>query len=377
MKNTTNERVRNKLKAFTLVELLVVIAIIGILIALLLPAVQAAREAARRMQCSNNLKQMGLALHTYADAHKVFPGCGFKRSKSQGSNSTRSSWMICILPYIEQNALHEMYYLPSTSSTPNGILSNGTAGVQNDPDPAKAARYTFLRTVLSAYCCPSDGGAGQIMMGSDADGPAPWGTVACEITTSSYKCVSGKSNGTNTSNDNEGDFNWDQSLFKTDKLRSSWRGMMHGVGDPTDGGKSQTCESFGSITDGTSNTVAIAELGFPMDYNTYAGSSDPDEKFMRAASVWSQAWRGGYNGGMAYPVPETIRVSKGLKKCHEAAQVFGADRDMCFNGFGSFHTGGMNFARGDGSGGFLSETIDMLVWQAGASIAEGESQAIP
>ncbi len=119
---------RRRANGFTLVELLVVIAIIGILIALLLPAVQSAREAARRMQCSNNLKQMGLALHNYATAHREYFPIG-------GTGSARHALFTAMLPYLEQQALHDDLDLKSTSVT-----------THNEPH-----RYTGVST----YICPT------------------------------------------------------------------------------------------------------------------------------------------------------------------------------------------------------------------------------
>ena len=129
-----------------LVELLVVIAIIGILIALLLPAVQAAREAARRMQCSNNLKQIGLALHNYAEAMKAFPpGCitavsninnPWAAAKSTGTGTTNqhgTSWILQVLPYMELSSLHNQWVF-STSVTGNA---------------------NYAKVDIAAFYCPS------------------------------------------------------------------------------------------------------------------------------------------------------------------------------------------------------------------------------
>jgi type II secretory pathway pseudopilin PulG len=111
-----------------LVELLVVIAIIGVLVSLLLPAVQAAREAARRTQCTNNMKQIGLAMHNYHDTYKTLPSAGFPldgrrcggalsahNGPSADSTSHGQSWVVGILPFIEQQALHDQFFAGSAN----------------------------------------------------------------------------------------------------------------------------------------------------------------------------------------------------------------------------------------------------------------------
>ncbi len=101
---------KSQVRGFTLVELLVVIAIIGILVGLLLPAVQSAREAARRMQCTNQLKQFGLGLHNYADVSKKFPaGSGGPQHAGNRLNA-----MVGLLPYIEETNLYNMINSPQT-----------------------------------------------------------------------------------------------------------------------------------------------------------------------------------------------------------------------------------------------------------------------
>jgi prepilin-type N-terminal cleavage/methylation domain-containing protein len=129
--------VRSPLRGFTLVELLVVIAIIGVLVALLLPAVQSAREAARRTQCSNNLKQIGLGVHNYTDTFLVLPAGNY--------HSVFGSWLVHLLPYVEQQNMHQIY------------SNAGMAGY-----PATGVRYghqqnwPVTKSQFKVYSCPSD-----------------------------------------------------------------------------------------------------------------------------------------------------------------------------------------------------------------------------
>jgi prepilin-type N-terminal cleavage/methylation domain-containing protein len=154
---------------FTLVELLVVIAIIGVLVALLLPAIQAAREAARRSQCSNNLKQIGLACHNYHDTHGVFP-------INHGDTGNSFGWLAMILPFVEESSLYDEidFNLPITS----------------------AANLSVAQTPLPTYRCPSDITPDRVSGGYQVWGnwcyPATCpGSSRNNIAVSSYKGIDG------------------------------------------------------------------------------------------------------------------------------------------------------------------------------------------
>jgi prepilin-type N-terminal cleavage/methylation domain-containing protein len=125
-------RATNKSAAFTLIELLVVIAIIGMLIALLLPAVQKIRAAAARIQCSNNLKQIGLACHNYHDANQGFP-----------TQSLSVGWVVQLSPYLEQDPFYKQWL--ATLTTPNPQLAQRQGG----PNSLQA-------TVIKSLICPAD-----------------------------------------------------------------------------------------------------------------------------------------------------------------------------------------------------------------------------
>ena len=131
--------------AFTLVELLVVIAIIGILVALLLPAIQAAREAARRTQCKNNLRQIGVALHTYHEAQRKFPLGGLEWRPFGNTTKRQLAWSAFLLPYVEEPVLAKQLDLTKAF---------------DHADNAKAAA-----TILPVFLCPSSKRLEQLVEG--------------------------------------------------------------------------------------------------------------------------------------------------------------------------------------------------------------------
>ncbi len=133
-------------RGFTLLELLIVIAIIGILIALLVPAVQQVRASAAKVPCANNLRQIGMALYQYHEVHKVFPpGMSWNRGKGP---LLMSSWLTHLLPFVEQQNLWE----------------KTQAAFQQSPSPFKNPPHAGLATVIPVYGCPADGRAGMALI---------------------------------------------------------------------------------------------------------------------------------------------------------------------------------------------------------------------
>lgn len=162
-------------RAFTLVELLVVIAIIGILIALLLPAVQSAREAARRMQCANNIKQLALSVHGYVDAHRMLPPSGIVESKTitygkysypvfDQQSGKMFSWAVILLPYLEEASLYAQFDQTKTVLDQPSEPQSQTVPVYLCPSDAARGRYysdsestkgkRFAKGNYAAYCSP-------------------------------------------------------------------------------------------------------------------------------------------------------------------------------------------------------------------------------
>jgi prepilin-type N-terminal cleavage/methylation domain-containing protein len=306
---------RKTTRGFTLVELLVVIAIIGILVALLLPAVQAAREAARRMSCSNNLKQIGLGLHNYHDTHKRFPPGGITQGPCCGTPSY-STWTIMLLPFVEQQNLADQY---------NNKVYN--------EDPANQ----FVReAVVEIYNCPSDFHAGTL--GKPESGPG----AALDYRRGSYRAMGGRTDGSGW---------WDNADHVN--LNPAWKGVLHTVGTGQ-----LTSETMASITDGTANTLAVGE---------YTTRTNPAR-----GTFWAYTYTS-YNSSNALPEARTILAD--YNKCVAINGAGGSN--ACKRSWGSFHPGGMQFLLCDGSSRFLASTIDMYVWVSLATIAGGEAVQLP
>ena len=293
---------------FTLMELLITMGVIGLLIAILLPAVQAAREAARRADCRNRIRQLGLALHAYHSAHGMFPlnyGTGEFDDASRGA-----SWLAQILPHLEQRPLYDSIRFGKPLADP--------------------ANLSAARTPVPALHCPSDSHNGR--MDRRANVPGEWAVT-------NYKACAGS--------------NWAWGPFSpvvtsAGRNAGNANGLNHGTGilcrnslndSPpfiTFGASPLYTTRFQDITDGTSHTIAV-------------GESVPE---------WCRhTWWWWFNATTATcAIPLNYQTTPDLQDAGEG--------DWRRNyGFMSRHAGGANFCLADGGARFIADDISLLVYR--------------
>ena len=371
-KNTVKFRVSKPSRAFTLVELLVVIAIIGILIALLLPAVQAAREAARRMQCTNHLKQIGLGIHNFHDSHR-----GMVPSNYFDHNRT-TMWGL-IYPYIEQQALYDII----SRNWGWGPLVTWE-NFWRHPDMTDQMRNSLGSVPI--YKCPSKRSSGIALTPVDVpEKPGPQGDYAYVVSVRT-SAIGWWTHGYGS----RGDMGWGQPyewlLPHLPTVASPFQVADSQSGNWEDGSFAPKL-TFGSISDGLSNQIFIGEKHIPLgrvglcnDANTgapgYNQYNSGDCTYLMTG-VWKSAGSGrnvssfdDENGVPAFtPLQFPIARSGDFKE-----DEFSPLRSY---GFGSYHTGVCPFLLGDGSVQAFSVTTQFSILEAYSIMNDGISVSLP
>ena len=380
---------RHERQAFTLVELLVVIAIIGMLIALLLPAVQAARESARRMQCTNHLKQIGLAVHNFHDSKRALPPiCIFAQ---------RPTIHMFLYPYIEQQALYDLcvtqkLFDKCTSTTQPPNIDYNT----DIPAPNDEWFGTVLSTTeqqqwgsVSIYRCPSSGGPAIRTEGNPRGPLTDYAALTCQmnINVAVSNVNYGRSTGgsapqytiTNTTGvGQQGAF---VGPFKVAAPHDWWNNVNSTANNNTWGNRIvdwSLIYNFAHWRDGTSNQLVFSEKHIP----SWA---------LRGTDDKSASWNGSYlfttTGAFAWNMARHTHSHADMIARSPADP--GSDLDSGYNGgaltmagdqgyhLGSSHPSTLNVLLGDGGvRGMSKETYPELVWQL-THTSDGAAVSIP
>jgi prepilin-type N-terminal cleavage/methylation domain-containing protein len=303
-------------QGFTLVEVLVVLAIIAILIGLLLPAVQKVREAAARVQCMNNLKQLALACHNYEEALRYLPYGQFGGQYGTGPDSRAWSWLAQLLPFMEQNDVQRQGRIPYSTLRQSGVAS----------------------CQLALLLCPSDPDSSR---GPRTDAGDLYGFPVGQ---SNYKGVSGA----NWGDDWEGVGPFFNTDWRNRGTNGSYDGLSNGDGIFYRVDYRRRLRLV-QITDGTSNTFMIGED-------------------LSAKDQWC-SWPYANNAYGTYAIPPNVKRPDG-------SEYPPWDWENTWS-FRSRHFGGVQFAMADGSVQFISDSIALPIYRALATINGGEPVSPP
>ncbi len=318
-----------------------VITIIGILIALLLPAVQAAREAARRATCTNNMRQLGLAIHNYISSKGCFPPGGISYGWSTSAASSTNvpdplvknlNGLVFLLPYCEQQALYDKFDFNSAVCY---YIRNSTGTLAGDP--AASGNAALANQRLACFSCPSDPGD-------------PWLKDLGYTPTSTASPYGVKSN-------------YDFSQYVGDAYGfNAWAKLSSSIEQRIFGENS--CTTFAMVTDGTSNTAALAESLYTIRNGQRAAWAY--RGWVHILDLAAKDWATGL-------VPA-------LNNCREHSSVGGGlvpGKLATWQAAGSGHPGGCNIGMADGSVRFLSNATTLQVLERIARMHDGEVVSLP
>jgi prepilin-type N-terminal cleavage/methylation domain-containing protein/prepilin-type processing-associated H-X9-DG protein len=343
-------------RGFTLVELLVVIAIIGVLVALLLPAVQQAREAARRMQCANNLKQYGLAIHTYHDTWNKLPGAPNIYAQNGNWGLPSPGFQAVILPQMEQQPLYDKilwnWTSPSVTSQVRGYAQSPGAGTWSPVSGTNGVQFAEEIQVPYAMC-PSDS---TPSLGPDSNWYAAQSSYTGSLGSQATASASGSCN-----------------RFYTNTQTVIYQEVLP-AGNPDHGNTTRADQlsgifnrwgikgnmNFGAVRDGTSNTIFVGEtIGECHDHwdggwwrtnaigDGEASTSVPINIMTTCAGSQQEAANKGYPFNGITSMPDCVAKS---------------NWNLSW-GFRSRHPQGCQFVFGDGSVHFISQTVNYATYQ--------------